>query len=60
MIAVYTKAYKWHSQEAARYKSLLDHIGRSLTSDLDQQLIPLPWGVNENMKQLLEKKKEQL
>ena len=60
LIALYTKAYKWHAQEAARYKSLLDQIGRSLTHDLDQQMQPLPWGVNESMKQLLDKKKDEL
>ena len=38
LIALYTKAYKWHAQEAARYKSLLDQIGRSLTHDLDLQM----------------------
>ena len=39
---------------------MLDQIGRSLTHDLDQQMQPLPWGVNESMKQLLDKKKDEL
>ena len=61
MIELYTKAYKWHTQEAVRYKSLLDQVARSLTQDLDDHMLqPLPWGVNEQMKQMLEKKKDQL
>ena len=49
-IAIFRTAYKWHSQEAARYKSLLEQVGRSLTDELDQDMLPLPWGVNEQMK----------
>ena len=47
-------------QEANRYRNLLDRIGKSLTTDLDEELIPPAWGVSENMKQLLDKKKDQL
>ena len=49
-ITIFQKAYKWHSQEAARYKSLLEQVSRSLTDDLDQNMVPIPWGVNEQMK----------
>ena len=49
-ITIFQKAYKWHSQEAARYKSLLEQVSRSLTDDLDQNMLPIPWGVNEQMK----------
>ena len=52
--AIFQKAYKWHLQEAARYKCLLKKVGRSLTDGLDEEMPPLLWGVNESMKQFLD------
>ena len=37
MAKFYKKAWKWHKQEAARYKHLLSKVGARLLDDSDDQ-----------------------
>ena len=60
MAKLYKKAHDWHKQEAARYLHLLKKVSMKLVEDEDQQLMPLPWGVSQEMKQMLQDKKDQL
>ena len=55
----YKKAMMWHKQEAIRYKSLLGKVAARLIEDSDDE-IPIPYGVSQEMKQMLQDKKDKL
>ena len=59
MAKFYRKAMIWHKQEAARYKNLLSKVASRLVEDSDDE-IPIPYGVSQEMKQMLQDKKDKL
>ena len=57
----YRKAMLWHKQEAARYKILLSKVASRLIEDSDDEIqVPIPYGVSQEMKQMLQDKKDKL
>ena len=61
MAKFYKKAMQWHKQEVARYKYLLSKVGARLLDDSDEgQQMPIPLGVSQEMKQMLQDKKDKL
>ena len=59
MAKLYRKAMLWHKQEAVRYKNLLSKVAARLIEDSDDE-IPIPYGVNQERKQMLQDKKDKL
>ena len=59
MAKLYRKAMLWHRQEAVRYKNLLSKVAARLIEDSDDE-IPIPYGVSQEMKQMLQDKKDKL
>ena len=61
MAKFYKKAWKWHKQEAARYKHLLSKVASRLIDDSDDEhQLPIPLGVSQEMKQMLQDKRDKL
>ena len=61
MAKFYKKAMLWHKQEAARYKNLLIKVGKRLLDDSDDEhQLPIPLGVSQEMKQMLQDKRDKL
>ena len=61
MAKLYKKAMIWHKQEAVRYKQLLSKVATRLIDDSDEEIqMPIPLGVSQEMKQMLQDKKDKL
>ena len=61
MAKFYRKAMLWHKQEALRYKHLLSKVASRLIEDSDDEIqMPIPLGVSQEMKQMLQDKKDKL
>ena len=60
LIESYTKAYEFHKAEAARYKALLADVAANITIDLDKEKITYNFSMAEEMRRVLQKKKDQL
>ena len=61
MAKLYKKAMNWHKQEAVRYKQLLSKVATRLIDDSDEEIqMPIPLGVSQEMKQMLQDKKDKL
>ena len=61
MAKLYRKAMLWHKQEAVRYKHLLSKVAARLLDDSDDEhQLPIPLGVSQEMKQMLQEKRDKL
>ena len=60
LIDIYTTAYKFHKNEADKFKGLLATLSDSQLTDLDRPNVKLTYEVTEEMKRLLIKKNDEL
>ncbi len=58
MIDIYTAAYKFHRQEAEKFKAMLSQLSGNLVPDLDKPDIEMTYDITEEMKKLLQMKKD--
>ena len=55
-----TGAYHWHKSQADRFKLLLEEVSASLTQDLDRPIFLHNRDMKEEMRKVLEKKRNNL